>query len=179
MVYRSNLFTPGKKEYIASRASRSDDKCILCAIARGEEGVANLEVGRADGFVVTLNLYPYNPGHVMIFPVRHVEDPRELDEKENGTLIRLQNLVLDVLAEEYRPAGFNVGYNIGPAAGASIAHLHLHVVPRYRNELGVVDILSGAKILIEDPVETQARLRPAFARALGAGRLHEEGPHSG
>jgi len=165
MFFRANLFTPGKKAYIAGRG---EGGCILCGIAGGDARVVNLEVGRADGFIVTLNLYPYNPGHVMIFPACHVEDPRELSSAEHAALARLQNITLDVLGREYAPAGFNVGYNLGAAGGASIAHLHLHVVPRFKNELGVVDILSGAKILIEDPGETQSRLRRAFAAALNA-----------
>ena len=102
----------------------------------------------------------------MVFPERHVEDPRELNEAELATLFRLQNLSLDVLQQLYSPAGFNCGFNLGRAAGASIPHLHLHVVPRYAHELGVVDILSGAKILIEDPNVTRSRLQPAFAAAI-------------
>ncbi len=79
-------------------------------------------------------------------------------------------MALDVLTAEYKPAGFNVGYNVGAAAGASIPHLHLHVVPRYPRELGVIDILSGAKIVIEDPEKTRRRLRAAFADALKKSR---------
>lgn len=162
---RDNLFVPGKEDYIRRRHHGPPEKCILCAVAAGDADVVNLELYRADGFIVTLNLYPYNPGHVMLFPARHVEDPRELGAAEAAVLARLQNATLDVLAREYAPAGFNVGYNLGAAAGASIAHLHLHVVPRYRNELGVMEILSGVKILIEDPAATQDRLRRAFARS--------------
>lgn len=172
MVRRANLFTPHKGGYVAARAKGpgGSSRCILCAVAAGDQGVVNLEVARDAGFLVSLNLYPYNPGHVMVFPARHVEDPRELTADEAATLWRLQDLTLDVLAAAYGPAGFNVGYNLGEAAGASIAHLHLHVVPRYRRELGVVDILSGAKILIEDPTETRERLRVAFAAALQKSR---------
>jgi ATP adenylyltransferase len=170
MVERPNLFVPGKGAYVKDRAGRPPGDCILCDIARGAENVVNLEVARDGPFLVSLNLYPYNPGHVMIFPARHVEDPRALDAEEQNRLLRLQNLALDVLSREYSPAGFNVGYNIGAAAGASIPHLHLHVVPRFSRELGVVDVLSGAKIIIEDPAETRRRLRAAFAEALAKSR---------
>lgn len=170
MEKRPNLFVPGKTEYVKKRASRPPGQCILCDVARGEGDVVNLELARDDDFVITLNLYPYNPGHVMIFPARHVEDPRELEAAEFARLARLQNVTLDVLSSEYTPGGFNVGYNVGAAAGASIAHLHLHVVPRYPRELGVVDVLSGAKIVIEDPVETRRRLRAAFEKTLEKSR---------
>jgi ATP adenylyltransferase len=170
MEKRPNLFVPGKTEYVKNRAHRPPGQCILCDVARGEGDVVSLELVRDNGFIITLNLYPYNPGHVMVFPARHVEDPRELDEEELSHLARLQNLTLDVLTAEYAPGGFNVGYNIGVAAGASIGHLHLHVVPRYPRELGFLDILSGAKIVIEDPNETRRRLRPAFEQAIAKSR---------
>jgi ATP adenylyltransferase len=170
MVKRPNLFVPGKTEYVKNKVDRPPGECILCDIARRTGDVVNLEIARDGPFVISLNLYPYNPGHVMIFPARHVEDPRELDAEEHAHLARLQNLTLDVIGREYGTAGFNVGYNIGTAAGASIAHLHLHVVPRFPRELGVVDILSGAKIIIEDPEETQRRLRAAFGEALKKSR---------
>ncbi len=170
MEKRPNLFVPGKTEYVKNRTGRPPGRCILCDVVRGEGDVVNLELVRDEGFVITLNLYPYNPGHVMVFPARHVEDPRELDADEHARLAQLQNLTLDVLSAEYEPGGFNVGYNVGVAAGASIAHLHLHIVPRYPRELGVVDVLSGAKIVIEDPTETRRRLRPAFEKALEKSR---------
>ncbi|UCH79474.1 MAG: HIT domain-containing protein [Candidatus Coatesbacteria bacterium] len=170
MAERRNLFVPGKTEYVKAKRSRAAGECILCDIARGADTVVNLQVARDNGFVVSLNLYPYNPGHVMIFPARHVEDPRELSPDELGHLARLQNLALDVLAAEYQAGGFNVGFNLGEAAGASLPHLHLHVVPRYKRELGVLDVLSGTKIIIEDPHETQRRLRAAFEHALQKSR---------
>jgi ATP adenylyltransferase len=79
MEKRPNLFVPGKTEYVEKRAGLPPGRCILCDVARGKGDVANLELARDNDFIITLNLYPYNPGHVMIFPARHVEDPRELD----------------------------------------------------------------------------------------------------
>jgi ATP adenylyltransferase len=164
---RRNLFTPDKTAYVKRLENRPDGVCILCAIAAGKSEVPHLDVARSDLFVITLNLYPYNPGHIMLFPARHIEDVRDYDDAEWSELRRIENTALDVLTEVYEPNGFNVGYNIGPSGGASIAHLHLHIVPRYPNELGVVDILSGSKIIIEDPNITRERLGEAFARRLG------------
>jgi len=167
---RENLFVPGKEAYVRRRVGRPAGKCILCALAARDPDVISLELARASGFLVSLNLYPYNPGHVMVFPARHVEDPRELTDEEAAVLHGLQKVALDVLNRVYEPAGFNIGYNLGNAAGASIPHLHLHIVPRYANELGVMEILSGAKILIEDPRVTQNRLRQAFDQELEKSR---------
>lgn len=161
---RSNLFVPDKMEY-ARGGKRPDVECILCAIAEENDKVTRLDVYRSELFVVALNLYPYAPGHLMVFPRRHVTDPRMLNEEEVAELHKTQNLCLDVLEGLYTPHGFNLGYNIGDAGGASIEHLHLHIVPRYRRELGFIDIIGGAKIIIEDPNVSLSRLREAFAKA--------------
>ena len=137
--------------------------CILCAVLNGDPAVQNLLLWRDHDFAVSLNLYPYNPGHLMIFPARHIEDVRQMTTAEVQGEALTRSLVMKVLDEVYEPQGYNLGYNIGSASGASIAHLHMHVVPRYQNELGVIDILSGNKIIIEDPVVTRQKLIDAFA----------------
>jgi ATP adenylyltransferase len=146
---------------------KPDVECILCAIVEESDKVSRLEVYRSEYFVVTLNLYPYAPGHLMIFPKRHVTDLRMLTNDESAELCKLQGICLDVLDDVYHPHGFNIGYNIGEAGGASIAHLHLHVVPRYRRELGFIDIIGGVKIIIEDPNISLVRVREGFAKITG------------
>ena len=142
-------FVPGKLGYV--RGERPAVPCILCAVAERDPRVEDLVVFRRNGYFVTLNLYPYNPGHLMVVPERH----------------RLQMLTLRVLDEEYRPSGYNLGWNIGKASGASIDHLHLQIVPRYFTEIGFFDILSDSRVIVEDPKLTQERLRKAFARLGG------------
>lgn len=158
---RKNLFVPGKLKY-ARGERRSDVECILCAIVEESNKVKRLEVHRSGLFVITLNLYPYTPGHLMVFPKRHITDPRMLNSEEVSELHEIQSLCLNVLESVYAPHGFNIGYNIGEASGASIAHLHLHIVPRYRREIGFIDIIAGAKVIVEDPNVSLARLREAF-----------------
>jgi ATP adenylyltransferase len=158
---RDNLFVPNKLAYIKGKA-RPDVECILCAIVEGNEQVERLEVHHAEHFTVSLNLYPYSPGHLLIFPNRHVVDVRELTQAEVVELHNLQCRCMEVLDGVYHPHGYNVGYNIGHASGASIPHLHLHIVPRYPRELGFVDVINGAKIIVEDPNVTQKKLRRAF-----------------
>jgi len=159
---RDNLFVPGKISY-ARGVKRPDVECILCAIVDGSDQVVRLDVYRSELFIVALNLYPYAPGHLMVFPQSHITDVRMLDDEEVMELHRLQNLCLDVLEELYTPHGFNLGYNLGKAGGASIEHLHLHIVPRYSRETGFIDIIGGAKIIVEDPNITLSRVREAFA----------------
>ncbi len=136
--------------------------CILCAIRDKNPEVALLEVFRANGLIVSVNLYPYTSGHVIIFPERHVNDPRHLTPEESENMHSMMKLSMDGIDNKYAPAGYNIGYNVGNAGGASIPHLHLHVVPRYGKELGIVDILSGSKIIIEDPTITHRKLTEAF-----------------
>ncbi|MEK7274676.1 MAG: HIT domain-containing protein [Candidatus Desantisbacteria bacterium] len=157
-----HLFVPSKLEdYLLGEKPKVD--CILCAIRDRDEKVVQIDVYRSQDMIISLNLYPYNPGHVMIFPNRHIKDIRELNEEETNQIQSLTIKTLDVLDRLYAPSGYNIGYNMGNVAGASIEHLHLHIVPRYKNELGFVDILSNSKIIVEDPRKTLERLREAYA----------------
>ncbi len=160
---RNNLFVPNKMPY-AKGKNRPDVQCILCAIVEKDEKVERLEVHRTELFTISLNLYPYSPGHLMIFPNRHIVDARELNAEEVYDLHQLQCLSFEVLTQAYQPKGFNVGYNMGESSGASIAHLHLHVVPRYPRELGFMDVIGGARIIIEDPNATQEKLFELFQK---------------
>ena len=139
--------------------------CILCLIRDKSSEVVDLTVYSDELFTVSVNLYPYNPGHVMIFPNRHVVDVRRLTTTEDRRLSELTRRFLNVLESTHRPAGFNIGYNMGSSAGASIDHLHLHVIPRYPKEVGIADLIAGKRVLIEDPRTTQARLIEAVQRS--------------
>lgn len=161
---KRHLFVPTKLEY--AKGKRPDVDCILCEIVDRRDTVERLEVHRTEKFVVSLNLHPYNPGHLLVFPCRHVCGLDELDRDDVLELHEVQLDCMEVLARRYGARGFNVGYNLGPDSGASIPHLHLHVVPRYERELGFMDIISGAKILVEDPVVTCRELAALF------GELH-------
>ncbi|MBD3181022.1 HIT domain-containing protein [Candidatus Poribacteria bacterium] len=160
---RKNLFVPGKLEYARGK-NRPDVDCILCAIVAESDKVEKLEVYRSELFVVSLNIYPYTPGHMMVFPKRHVKDIRELTDEEITELHIVRKLCLDVLDQIYTPHGYNLGYNMGDAAGASIQHLHLHIVPRYHKETGFIDIIAGAKIIVEDPNVSLAKIRKGFTK---------------
>jgi ATP adenylyltransferase len=160
-----NLFSLNKLGYI--KGDRPKVECILCAIIGHNDDVVNLLVCEREHTVVSVNKFPYNSGHVLLCPKRHITDIRELTGEEEEELGSLARTSLDVLEELYSPSGYNVGFNIGDFAGASLPHLHIHVIPRYRNEVGFIDIVAGAKILIEDPMETMSRLREAFKEREG------------
>lgn len=138
--------------------------CILCAIRDGTTDAPDLSVHRDPLFVVTVNLYPYNPGHLLLFPARHLEDLRALTAEEAAHLHRLQAHLLTILDRTHTPTAYNIGYNMGATAGGSISHLHLHVIPRYPNETGIADLVAGKRILVEDPRVTASRLRAELAQ---------------
>ena len=155
----------GKLDY--ARGAHPDVDCILCGVARGDPKVDNLLVYREQAYFVTLNLYPYIPGHLMVVPERHIEDIREFSEKHTLEMHRMQVLSIDVLERVYNPSGFNVGYNLGDCSGASIPHLHLQIVPRYRTEVGFFDLLSDSRVIVEAPDVTREKLQQAFSEAAG------------
>jgi ATP adenylyltransferase len=150
------LFNFNKLGYL--REKLRPEGCILCHVAAASPDVERLVVVETPLVIVSLNLYPYNPGHLIIFPRRHIVDIRALDMDERSEIDRLTRASLDALDSLMRPSGYNIGYNMGLAAGASIEHLHLHVIPRYEHEIGILELIGGSRGLVQDPRETQAKL---------------------
>lgn len=160
------LFNTEKIKYV--RGEKPRVPCILCAIRDNDPDVANLLVGRTALTLVTVNLYPFNPGHLLIFPERHVESLADLREDEAMDMHRVLVHAIEILREEFHPTGFNVGYNLGNGSGASIAHIHQQVVPRYENEVGFLDVLAGTRVQVIDPVAVMERLQKRFDPGKGA-----------
>lgn len=162
MTFRQQLFIPNKRAYIQG-SNRPAVDCIICSIINNEPEVANLTVWKNEVVALCANLYPYNAGHLLLFPLRHITDPRQFNDQEMYQMSVVLKHSLDRLDKVYQPSGYNIGFNIGEASGASIDHIHQHIVPRYSRELGFVDITAGAKIIIEDPNVTLEKLREAFS----------------
>ena len=158
---RQHLIAHNKLDYVQGK--RPDVPCILCAVRDQHPEVEQLEVYRTPAFLVSLNLYPYNPGHLMLVPLRHIESPAELSDAEALELHHLQTLSLKVIGSLFPAQGFNIGYNLGQAGGGSIAHLHLHVVPRFRNEQGFMTTIGQTHILVESPAEMLDKFQRAFS----------------
>ena len=115
-----------------------------------------------------LNVFPYNTGHLMVGPLRHVGELTGLDERERHELMDVTERSVAIIADEMNPHGFNVGMNLGPVAGAGIpGHLHMHVVPRWGGDTNFMPVVGETKVLPESIADTYARLRPRFRRLAG------------
>jgi ATP adenylyltransferase len=143
---------------------RTHEGCVLCAIAAGDDE-GNRVVEQAELTFTVLNLFPYSSGHVMVVPRRHVADLVDLDPAESAAVMAGAQRAIRVLRDALTPDGFNVGLNLGHAAGAGIAdHVHLHVVPRWEGDTNFMPVLADVKVLPEHMEETAAKLRAAYAR---------------
>lgn len=124
-------------------------ECILCSVRDDDENVTSLKIYHDSVLFISLNLYPYNPGHLMIVPNKHITQFTELSREEMIHLMRTVQGTQMLLDDIYNPKGYNIGINQGNIAGGSIEHLHVHVVPRYSSELGYIDILAETRIVPE------------------------------
>jgi ATP adenylyltransferase len=154
---------PGALNDAASDASG----CVFCDLpAQGPaRDHANLLLLRGETMFVMLNRYPYNSGHLMIIPHRHLRDVGRLTPQECAEMMALLQRMVAALTAEYRPQGFNVGMNLGEVAGAGIAeHLHMHLVPRWGGDTNFMPVVGATKVLPEALGQTWTRLRGALAR---------------
>ena len=136
--------------------------CLFCVKSQLEDAEA-LIVHRRKLCYVLLNRFPYNNGHLMIAPYAHIATPEELDTEILTELMTLTQLSLRVLREAYSPQGFNVGMNIGEAAGAGVAcHVHLHIVPRWSGDTNYMTTTGCTRVIPEWMDQTYERLRPLF-----------------
>lgn len=138
--------------------------CIFCD-ARDDTSSASLVVTRAETCFVVLNLYPYNSGHLMVVPNRHLAALAEASHEQLAELMMMARRAEIALAEAYRPDGMNIGINLGNAGGAGVPwHLHLHLVPRWTGDTNFMTVVGATRVLPEEPLQTLKRLRPIFER---------------
>lgn len=148
--------------------ARTSTGCVFCAAASGGPQ-EDLVVHRGSRCFIVLNLYPYNNGHLMVVPVRHVASLSEATVEEAHELIDLTRVAEAVLTEAYAPHGMNMGINLGKPAGAGVLdHVHLHVVPRWNGDTNFMTVVGETRVLPEELGTSAARLRGLFQQRLGA-----------
>jgi ATP adenylyltransferase len=159
------IWSPWRMEYIETHRDEDDDACVFCALL-DPEGEADRVLERRALAFVTLAKYPYNPGHLLILPTRHVADVEGLSDLEAAEIHALVRKSLRVLRERTTPQGFNVGLNLGGAAGAGIPdHLHWHVVPRWGGDTNFMPVVGRTRVLPELLEQTFEKLAPGFGSA--------------
>jgi ATP adenylyltransferase len=151
-----------------SGASGESSGCIFCNASDPARDELVLVRGRLA--YVILNLYPYNNGHLMVVPNRHVPNLASLTADEQGELMQLTRRAEIALNEAYSPHGLNVGINLGRPAGAGVAdHLHVHLVPRWNGDTNFMTVVGNVRVVPEDLQATRAKLAPIFERLAHGG----------
>jgi len=154
------LWAPWRMEYIERP---SETGCILCQKPGEQNDEANLILYRGQSNFIILNAFPYNPGHLMIAPYRHTANLQDLSEDEAKEHFDIVRKGITLLARILKPAGFNVGMNIGKVAGAGIEeHLHTHIVPRWQGDANFMPVLSNTKVISEALAATYKKLKSAI-----------------
>jgi len=140
--------------------------CILCDKPKQSSDVQNYILYRGDKNFVIMNSYPYNPGHLMVAPYRHVASLEELTDEELHQHIEIVSQSIKILKKVFKvfnPGGFNIGINIGKVAGAGIDdHFHTHIVPRWQGDTNFMPVLSNVRVMPEALAETYEKLRGNF-----------------
>ena len=155
------LFAPWRMDYILGP---KPDACVFCLPKSRENDRELLVLARGRHCFVIMNKYPYNSGHLMVTPYRHVCCLTDLDEPESSEIMFALRAVTRILKQALRPQGLNIGLNTGEAAGAGIAaHLHFQMVPRWNGDSSFMAVFGQTRVIPQLLLETYDRLRPEFA----------------
>ena len=163
------LWSPWRSKYIDSLSSGiADDECIFCDAAEKEtEDPQNLLVHKSNLSYTLLNLYPYNNGHLMVVPFRHISEFELLRVEEGTEIFQQLQLAQNALTEISRPHGFNVGANLGRVGGAGIEeHLHFHIVPRWNGDTNFMPVLGEVKVISQELMDTKLKLLKAYKKLI-------------
>jgi ATP adenylyltransferase len=154
------LWSPWRMEYIEA-PHPEEEECFFCQKLAANDDEANLILTRSGSAFGILNAYPYNPGHLMVAPIRHIGELEELSEEELADGDRLLQTSVRALKRASDPHGFNIGMNLGRVAGAGVpGHLHWHVVPRWKGDTNFMAVVGHTRVLPEALAATYAKLRP-------------------
>lgn len=154
------IWAPWRMQYILSKKGPG---CIFCEEPKEDKDRENLILFRSTQGFIIMNLYPYNNGHLMVVPYRHVYSITELSNDELLDLMKMVQQSVQCLKEAFRPEGFNIGVNIGKVAGAGIEeHLHFHVIPRWVGDTHFMAVLGEVRVIPEHVLSTYDKLFPFF-----------------
>jgi ATP adenylyltransferase len=156
------LWAPWRAGYITGTGKVKKDRCLFCAIRRAGNDKKNLVFARSAHSFAVLNLYPYNNGHSLVLPNRHVADLDRLSGDEHADLWALFSRVKILLTGVLKPDGFNVGINLGKVAGAGVpGHVHIHLVPRWKGDVNFMPVVNGTRVISQSLAELYRSLAAA------------------
>ncbi|MEO8356562.1 MAG: HIT domain-containing protein [Chloroflexota bacterium] len=157
----NHIWSPWRMEYIES--STKVEGCIFCVMQEKEDSAENLIAYRGERAYVILNRYPYTSGHLMVVPFDHKPNLEELDPETRAEMMELASRCMTVLRKIYNPQAFNMGANIGEAAGAGVkSHVHIHIVPRWAGDTNFMSTLGETRVLPEVLETTYYRVKKGF-----------------
>jgi ATP adenylyltransferase len=161
------IWSPWRMAYIqAAKEQGEDGGCIFCDLPAEGDDVRTMILARGELAFVIVNSFPYNPGHLMVAPFRHVGAFTSLEADELADVDALVARSIRALEQEMEPHGYNLGMNLGRVAGAGIPdHVHWHLVPRWNGDTNFMPVVGETRVLPELLEETYARLRPRFEGA--------------
>jgi len=155
-----HIWAPWRMEYVQTMGK--EEGCILCDKPKQGNDAANYILYRGDKNFVIMNTYPYNPGHLMIAPYRHIANLEELTDEEFHEHFEIVSRSIKLLRQVFNPGGFNIGINMGKVAGAGIEeHLHTHIVPRWQADTNFMPVIFDTKVISEALAETYKKLKGA------------------
>ena len=157
----NHLWSPWRMKYIENH--EKEEGCVFCNAQAKEDSAANLIAFRGQHAFVILNLYPYTSGHLMVVPFEHIATLEDLDVTTRAEMMELTSQCMTVLRKTYKTQAFNIGANIGEAAGAGVpGHVHIHIVPRWGGDTNFMSALGETRVLPESMEDTYRRVREGF-----------------
>ncbi len=156
-----NIWAPWRMEYISME---KPEGCLFCQKVKENRDVSNYIIYRGERNFVILNLYPYNPGHLMVAPFRHVASLEGLTKEELSEHFEVVIKSTKAIAEALNPSGFNIGINMGKVAGAGVVdHIHTHIVPRWTGDTNFMPVISNTKVIPQALDSTYQKLKEGMA----------------
>ncbi|RLE82769.1 MAG: HIT family hydrolase [Thermoprotei archaeon] len=153
------LWAPWRMKYVEYVSIEKPKGCFLCNAAKTSNLREKLVLYRNELVLAMMNLYPYNTGHLLLAPLRHIGDFEELSDEEVLALGRLTKKCIKVIKEALKPDGFNIGINIGRVAGAGLEdHIHIHIIPRWNGDTNFMPLIASTKVIPEAIYDTYDKL---------------------
>ncbi len=163
MSWLKLLWSPWRFSYIKQVSSNIDKNCFICNAVKNYEDPSSLTLFLNEQIIILLNKYPYNSGHLMVAPKRHIKNIEDMNDEEWVALSKAIVLSKRLLDKVYKPEGYNIGANLGKAAGAGLEdHIHFHIVPRWSGDASFITVIGATKVIPQSLEDSLRELKRAL-----------------